>query len=131
MDGERPLKFSYQILIPVEKLELYPYLNPKDIKVRGLKMESYKNLTDEEGSKPYAKYFDRAPAIPLKEALAVMAQPIDPSMALTPENLNDLLNPGYLASEAGWCILPNGAGYVSNLSYLLKVNLFLSRSCEV
>ena len=57
-------------------------------------MEPYKNLTDEEKSKPYAKYFDRAPATPPKEALAVMAQPIDPSKALMPENLNDLLNPG-------------------------------------
>lgn len=64
-------------------------------------MESYKILTDEERSKPYAKYFGRTPTTPPKEALAVMSQPIDPSKALMPENLNDLLNPGYLASEAG------------------------------
>jgi len=86
-------------------------------------MESYKNLTDEERSKPYAKYFGRTPTTPPKQALAVMAQPIDPSKALMPENLNDLLNPGYLASEVGWCILPNGAGYVSNLTKMPGVTV--------
>ena len=32
-----------------------------------------------------------------------------------PENINDLLDPGYLEVEAGWCVLPNGAGYLANM----------------
>jgi hypothetical protein len=28
--------------------------------------------------------------------------------------MNDLLNPGYLVVEIGWCNLPNGAGFIAN-----------------
>jgi hypothetical protein len=43
-----------------------------------------------------------------------MDKPIDPSKALPIERINDLLNPGYFEVESGWCILPNGAGYIAN-----------------
>jgi len=39
--------------------------------------------------------------------------PLDPSLALPPERINDLLAPGYLPAETGWCVLPNGAGYAA------------------
>ena len=39
--------------------------------------------------------------------------PCDPSKAIYPEQMNDLLNPGDLAVEIGWCSLPNGAGFVA------------------
>ena len=71
-------------------------------------------LTPEEKAKPYSKYFYRKPAPPAPEKLAVMDKPIDPSKALPIERINDLLNPGYFEVEAGWCVLPNGAGYVAN-----------------
>ena len=73
-----------------------------------------RDLTPEENAKPYSKYFYRQPATPPPERLAAMDKPIDPSKALPIENLNDLLNPGYLEVEAGWCVLPNGGGYVAN-----------------
>ena len=84
---------------------------------RGNRMKAIKaGLTDEERTKPYAAYFDRAPVLPSTDALAPMEQPIDPSNALFPENLNDILKPGYLAAETGWCVMPNGTGYVSCLT---------------
>ena len=74
----------------------------------------YRDLTDEEKAKPYAKYFYREPAPPAPERLAAMDQPIDPSKALPIESINDLLKPGHFNAEAGWCVMPNGAGYVAN-----------------
>lgn len=43
-----------------------------------------------------------------------MEAPMDPAKALPIERINDLLDPGYHEVEAGWCILPNGAGYIAN-----------------
>jgi hypothetical protein len=72
------------------------------------------DLTAAEKAKPYSKYFYRPPAQPVPERLAVMDKPMDPSKALPVERINDLLNPGYFEAESGWCVLPNGAGYVAN-----------------
>ena len=44
----------------------------------------------------------------------MLAGPIDPAEALRFEDLNDFLNPGYLPREIGYCLLPDGAGYVSS-----------------
>jgi len=71
-------------------------------------------LTDAEKLKSYAKYFYREPAKPNAELLAKMEKPIDAGKALLPENINDLLDPGYHEVEAGWCILPNGAAFAAN-----------------
>jgi hypothetical protein len=79
-----------------------------------MKKYGYKELSEEEKQKPYAKYFYKKPEEPKPEAFAPFNKPIDVSKALTPENINDLLNPGYLEAEAGWCVLPNGAGYIAN-----------------
>lgn len=72
------------------------------------------DLTPEEKAKPYSKYFYRKPTPPSPERVAAMEKPIDPSKALPIDRINDLLNPGYFEVEAGWCVLPNGAGYVAN-----------------
>ena len=79
-----------------------------------MSQEYARDLTAEEKAKPYAKYFYATPAPPPPERLAAMERPVDPANALPIENINDLLNPGYLEVESGWCILPNGAGYVAN-----------------
>jgi hypothetical protein len=73
-----------------------------------------RDLTPEEKEKPYSKYFYRQPAPPAPERIAAMDRPIDPSKALPIQRINDLLNPDYFDAEAGWCILPNGAGYIAN-----------------
>lgn len=44
----------------------------------------------------------------------MMDTPCDPSNAIYPEQMNDLLNLGDLQVEIGWCNLPNGAGFVAN-----------------
>ncbi len=37
----------------------------------------------------------------------------DPGRALVIGDINELLTPGYLEVETGYCVLPNGAGYVA------------------
>ena len=70
-------------------------------------------LDPEDQSKAYAKFY-RNPAPPDPSHLAMMEAPCDPSKAIYPEQMNDLLNPGNLDIEIGWCNLPNGAGFVAN-----------------
>ena len=70
-------------------------------------------LDPEDQSKAYAKFY-RNPAPPDPSHLAMMDAPCDPSKAIYPEQMNDLLNPGNLDIEIGWCNLPNGAGFVAN-----------------
>ena len=73
-----------------------------------------KDLTAEEKARSYSKYFYRKVVPPLPEKLAAMDRPMDSTQALPIERINDLLNPGYHEIESGWCILPNGAGYIAN-----------------
>ncbi len=76
--------------------------------------ELKKDLTMEEKSKSYSKYFYREVVPPLPEKLAAMDKPMDPAKALPIERINDLLDRGYHEVESGWCILPNGAAYIAN-----------------
>lgn len=77
-------------------------------------MSTLKSLSPEEKAKPYSKYYYMEPAAPPPEMIEAMEKPMDPSKALPIEHLNDLLDPGYLEVEAGYCSLPNGAAYVAN-----------------
>ena len=70
-------------------------------------------LTETEKARPFARYY-REPVPPDPEHLAKMDTPCDPAKALYPEQMNDLLNPGHLDVEIGWCNLPNGAGFIAN-----------------
>jgi len=70
-------------------------------------------LSSEEQSRAYAKYY-RHPVRPDLAHLAMMDAPCDPLTAIYPEQMNDLLNPGDLQVEIGWCNLPNGAGFIAN-----------------
>lgn len=71
-------------------------------------------LTIEEQEKAYSKYYYQAYSVPLAEKLALIEQPIATEQALPIEQLNDLLDVGYMGAETGWCCLPNGAAYVAN-----------------
>ena len=74
-------------------------------------------LTDEEKTRPYAKYYYRQPApVPGDVQSALAAGPIDPSEALAFEKINDLLGPGYHAKENGYCFMPDGSCYVAVLT---------------
>ena len=70
-------------------------------------------LDPQDRSKPYARYY-RTPAQPDQTHLALMDTPCDPQKAIPPERMNDLLDPGALEVEIGWCNLPNGAGFIAN-----------------
>ncbi|WP_432407458.1 DAPG hydrolase family protein [Wukongibacter sp. M2B1] len=71
-------------------------------------------LTLSEQRKTYSKYFYQPLAAPNLELMEILGQgPMDPAKALMPENINELLKPGYHEVENGYCILPNGAAYVA------------------
>ncbi len=73
-------------------------------------------LTEDEKTKPYAKYYDWYSG-PHDEAAmdAFLNHPkLDPSQALPISEVNELLKPGYLDGELGYCILPDGTGYMAN-----------------
>lgn len=72
------------------------------------------DLNPAEREKSYAKYFDLPMTEPNKALMEILKKgPMDPSKALMPENINDLLNEGYHEVENGYCILENGAAYVA------------------
>lgn len=72
------------------------------------------SLTEQELKMPYAKYYDNVLAEPNPELMQILGKgPMDPSKALMPDQINELLNPGYHEVETGYCILPNGAAYVA------------------
>ncbi|MCX8021729.1 MAG: hypothetical protein N2745_03045 [Syntrophorhabdaceae bacterium] len=81
------------------------------------------DLTEEEKKKPYAKYFYRDLNPPDPDVLKAMEKPIDPSRAITPEQINDLLEPGYLDCEIGWCQMPDGTGFIANLNKMPGVTV--------
>jgi hypothetical protein len=68
----------------------------------------------EERQRPYAKYYFEKIPEPDPVHYARMDKPCDPAKAIGPEKINDLLNPGELEVEIGWCNLPNGAGFIAN-----------------
>ncbi len=75
------------------------------------------DLTAREKERPYSKYFNRPLAPVPKEILDFLQQgPIDPTLATPIDQRNDLLKPGYLPAEMGYCIMPDGSGYVSMLT---------------
>jgi hypothetical protein len=73
-----------------------------------------KELTAAEQAKPYAKYFYQ-PMVPApKETMDILAKgPIDPAMALPIHQRNDMLKPGNLPTERGYCMMPDGSGFVA------------------
>ncbi len=77
-------------------------------------------LTPEEEARPFAKYYYEEIKQPDPAHLALMDEPMDPSRAYGPEEINRLLDLEYLEKEEveiGWCNLPNGAGYIANKNF--------------
>ena len=71
-------------------------------------------LTTADKKKSYAKYFNQPIEKPNTELMEILKKgPMDTSEALMPENVNELLKDGYGPGETGYCVLPNGAGYVA------------------
>ncbi|PKN53177.1 MAG: hydrolase [Deltaproteobacteria bacterium HGW-Deltaproteobacteria-13] len=84
---------------------------PEDAALLGLHAE----LTEQEMRQPEAKYYNPAfsPLSPDVQA-AISGGPADCNRALKFENINDLLKPGYLDIENGYCLNPDdGTGFVA------------------
>lgn len=73
-----------------------------------------RELTEEERKLPQAKYYD-LPLAPCNPDLMKELEkgPMDPKNALKIEDINDLLLPGYVEGETGYCQMPDGTGYVA------------------
>ena len=85
-------------------------------------MERYV-LTEEQKKADYAKYFYEEPAPFDQEKMAKMQDPIDPSKATPLDRINDLLKPGYLETEIGWCVMDDGSGFIANHNIFKDVTL--------
>lgn len=74
-------------------------------------------LFPEEKRMPAAKYFYDYPLHkmgPLQRQVIDQCSPMDPKDAIQPENFLDLLRPtGYDKVEMGYCMFPDGSGYVA------------------
>ena len=77
-------------------------------------MWELKALSPEEEATPYSKYYYMEFPEPV-DMLDFVANPraIDPASALPIQRLNDMLNPGRLAAEVGYCVMPDGSGFVA------------------
>lgn len=71
-------------------------------------------LTEEEKKNPVSKYYRETLAQPNPELMKILLSgPMDPAKAIYPDQLDKMYEPGYLEGETGYCILPNGCGYVA------------------
>ena len=75
---------------------------------------SQPDLSEEEKKRPFAKYFYEEIPEPDPDHYAMMDEECDASKAITPLQMNELLKPGYLDIETGWCHLPDGTGMIAN-----------------
>jgi len=71
-------------------------------------------LSAEERAKPYSKYYYlEFPRPPEMMELIDHPRAVDPGLALPIQRLNDMLNPGTLPTETGYCVMPDGSGFVA------------------
>ena len=112
-DNENWLKW-----ITVKQVDGEMVLGTKDLPVDKwpMKPDHLVPITEEEKQGPLYKYFtmDMVQADPRR--YAVLAEPVDPELALHPTDLNKLFDPGYLPVECGFCNLPDGGGTLANLT---------------
>ncbi len=76
--------------------------------------EILRPLTEQQKKLPYSKYYFREMAQPNPKLMAELNKgPMDPDKALPIDDINMILDPGYHEVETGYCIMPNGMGYVA------------------
>lgn len=76
-------------------------------------------VSEEDKKRSYFKYYGE-PMVPgdPKKYQKVMSGPIDPAKALPFAQRNRLFEPGYLEEELGYCVMPDGTGYLANLTHM-------------
>ncbi len=73
-------------------------------------------VTEEDKKKSYYKYYLEPMVEPPRENIQkILAGPIDPAKALHVHERNRLFEPGYFEEEIGYCVMPDGTGYIANL----------------
>lgn len=83
-----------------------------------------RELTSEEMTKPYSKYFFQEMAKPPEDKMAIAkGGPIDSSKAMPVDRRADILNPGNQEVEVGYCRMPDGSGYLSNQTIMPGVTI--------
>ncbi|MDR1571873.1 MAG: hypothetical protein LBS32_05050 [Clostridiales Family XIII bacterium] len=80
----------------------------------------YRPLTDAERKHPLARYYEREMADPDPEAYEIWKQgrPMDYRDAMPIGDMNAILDEGYQKVETGCCVLPNGAAYMCNRTFV-------------
>lgn len=78
-------------------------------------VEELAALTPEQRKAPYAAFYDRPYPVIDPESVVVMEQgsDMDPADAVTDKNISIMLHPEQIAVENGYCVLPDGTGYVA------------------
>lgn len=82
-------------------------------------MDIFKGLSEYEKSMSYSKYYymemEKEPQALIER---ILGGPIDKENALIIEEKDELLMPGYLDAEVGYCSLDNGTAFVSNITIM-------------
>jgi len=84
-------------------------------------MNRYKlpELNKLEKSRPYAHHYNDELPEPSEETIKGFKEALPLDKMLVPENIQDLLNDGYLPRENGWGVFPNGVGYAAVKTLML------------
>ena len=75
--------------------------------------EGKETLNEQEKALAYAEFYEMETPAPDPAVYEEVKESLNPTKALPIERINDLLDPGYLEAERGWCVLDNGCGYVA------------------
>jgi hypothetical protein len=87
-----------------------------------LKIQHRPNFTEREIQEPYVELYNRRQAtIPSKVIDDILNSPYSEKDALLLENINDLMNPGYLPLETGYCNMSDGSVFVAVLTEMPRV----------
>lgn len=70
-------------------------------------------MTESDKANPISKYYSEQTAQPAPQVMGALfgAGPMDPSLAMAPQDCGKLLDPANLVNQTGYCIMENGAGY--------------------
>lgn len=75
-------------------------------------MKQLEKISEEEKHQPYAKYIKRKILSPEPYIIEALCNPMDSRKAIMPDNIADMLTPGHLEVENGWCNFEDGGGYI-------------------
>ncbi len=74
-------------------------------------------LSSEERALPVSKYYEVPFYLPGPLERMILAHPLDPATVTPPERFTDLLQlTGYTGSDYGYCMMPDGSGFVATYS---------------